>query len=156
MVGNRILPNLNFCHGYGRPESFEIELFWLGSKLPLNKLSVSGFSSHAHELHRCVSGWTTGSTWLSMINVSQVSLDLEMLAALYFPQVSALFSPMAFYFINISMCYYRCTCMLSHFSCVWLFATLWTVARQAPLAVELSRQEYWSWLLISISLISES
>ena len=52
-----------------------------------------------------------------MINVSQVSLDgLEMLAALYFPQVSALFSPMAFYFINISMCYYRCTCMLSHFS----------------------------------------
>ena len=48
MVGNRILPNLNFCHGYGRAGSFEIELLWLGPKLPLNKLSVDGFSSHAH------------------------------------------------------------------------------------------------------------
>ena len=27
---------------------------------------------------------------------------------------------------------------------VWRFATLWTVACQAPLAVEFSRQEYWS------------
>ena len=31
--------------------------------------------------------------------------------------------------------------MLSH---VWLFATPWTVAYQAPLSLELSRQEYWS------------
>ena len=34
--------------------------------------------------------------------------------------------------------------MLSHFSCVQLFATLWTVARQAPLSMGFSRQEYWS------------
>ena len=34
--------------------------------------------------------------------------------------------------------------VLSHFSHVRLFATLWTVARQAPLLVGLSRQEYWS------------
>ena len=34
-------------------------------------------------------------------------------------------------------------CMLSHFSCVQLFATLWTIARQAPLS-GFSRQEYWS------------
>ena len=27
---------------------------------------------------------------------------------------------------------------------VWLFATPWTVARQAPLPMEFSRQEYWS------------
>ena len=26
-----------------------------------------------------------------------------------------------------------CACILSHFSCVWLFATSWTVACQAPL-----------------------
>ena len=26
----------------------------------------------------------------------------------------------------------------------WLFTTLWTVARQAPLSMEFSRQEYWS------------
>ena len=31
-------------------------------------------------------------------------------------------------------------------SCVRLFATPWTVAHQAPLSVEFSRQEYWSGL----------
>ena len=36
--------------------------------------------------------------------------------------------------------------MLSLFSLVSLFATLWTVARQAPLSVGFSRQEYWSGL----------
>ena len=35
-------------------------------------------------------------------------------------------------------------CMLSYFSHVWLFATPWTVACQAPLSMGLSRQEYWS------------
>ena len=34
----------------------------------------------------------------------------------------------------------------SHFSRVWLFATLWTVACQAPPSVVFSRQEYWSGL----------
>ena len=37
-----------------------------------------------------------------------------------------------------------CACVLSHFSCVPLFATLRTVAHQTPLSIELSRQEYWS------------
>ena len=32
------------------------------------------------------------------------------------------------------------------FSCVWLFATLWTVACQASLSTGFSRQEYWSGL----------
>ena len=36
--------------------------------------------------------------------------------------------------------------MLSSFSRVQLFATLWTVALQAPLSVGLSRQKYWSGL----------
>ena len=31
-------------------------------------------------------------------------------------------------------------------SCVWLFATLWIVALQAPLSMRFSRQEYWSGL----------
>ena len=34
-------------------------------------------------------------------------------------------------------------CMGSCFSCVWFFATLWTVACQAPLSMAFSRQEYW-------------
>ena len=37
-------------------------------------------------------------------------------------------------------------CVLSRFSRVQLFATLWTVAHQAPLSMEFSRQEYWSGL----------
>ena len=31
-------------------------------------------------------------------------------------------------------------------SCIGLFATLWTVARQAPQSMGFSRQEYWSGL----------
>ena len=34
-------------------------------------------------------------------------------------------------------------CTESCFSCVWFFATLWTVACQAPLSMGFSRQEYW-------------
>ena len=37
-------------------------------------------------------------------------------------------------------------CMLSHFSCVWLCATIWTVACQPPLSKGLSRKEYWNGL----------
>ena len=37
-------------------------------------------------------------------------------------------------------------CVLSHFCCVLLFETLWTVARQAPLSMGFSTQEYWSGL----------
>ena len=35
-------------------------------------------------------------------------------------------------------------CMLSCFSCIRLFETLWTVVCQAPLSMGFSRQEYWS------------
>ena len=36
-----------------------------------------------------------------------------------------------------------CACVFSH---VWLFATSWAVARQAPLSMGCPRQEYWSGL----------
>ena len=35
-----------------------------------------------------------------------------------------------------------CACVLSHFSCIQLFATPWTVAHQTPLSMGFSRQEY--------------
>ena len=38
---------------------------------------------------------------------------------------------------------HMCACVLS---CVWLFATLWKTARQAPLSMGFSRHEYWSGL----------
>ena len=37
-------------------------------------------------------------------------------------------------------------CVLSRFSCVRFFVTLWTVARQVPLSMGIPRQEYWSGL----------
>ena len=42
--------------------------------------------------------------------------------------------------------YYSCACMQSHFSCVQLFETLWTVACQVPLSMGFSRKEYFSGL----------
>ena len=45
------------------------------------------------------------------------------------------------------MCYQIMNvCVLSHLGRVRLYAMLWTVARQAPLSMGLSRQEYWSGL----------
>ena len=45
-----------------------------------------------------------------------------------------------------------CVCVLSHFSCVWLYVTLWTVALQVPLSMGLENgQEYWSGLPCSPS-----
>ena len=41
---------------------------------------------------------------------------------------------------------YVCVCVLSHFSRVQLFVTLWTIACQARLSMGFSRQEYWSGL----------
>ena len=41
-------------------------------------------------------------------------------------------------------CLNKAPCVLSRFSHVQLFATLWTVACQAPLSMEFFRQEYWS------------
>ena len=39
-----------------------------------------------------------------------------------------------------------CTCVAQSLSHVWLFATLWIVASQAPLSMGFSRQNYWSML----------
>ena len=50
------------------------------------------------------------------------------------------------YTLFYSWLYALCSCVLSHCSHVQLFATPWTIARQAPLSMEFSRQEYWSGL----------
>ena len=41
----------------------------------------------------------------------------------------------------------RSVCVLSHFSHVPLFATLWTIAHQAPLSLGFSKHNYWNGLL---------
>ena len=48
----------------------------------------------------------------------------------------------SYVFVSL-LCVCVCSCVLS---CVRLFATPWIVACQAPLFMEVSRQEYWSGL----------
>ena len=76
--------------------------------------------------------WRKESRWCASLWISSAplrpspSLDCQLfLASLSYPNI----------------CSFLHACVLSHFSQVWLFETLWTVARQAPL---FSRQEYWS------------
>ena len=47
-------------------------------------------------------------------------------------------------FLPMCVCVFVCVCYL--LSCVWLFATPWTAALQAPLSMGFSRQGYWSGL----------
>ena len=42
-----------------------------------------------------------------------------------------------------------CMCVCQSLNGVWLFATLWMLARQAPLSLWFPRQEYWSGLPFS-------
>ena len=51
------------------------------------------------------------------------------------------------------MCWHiaLCVCILSCLSCVRFFVILWTVARQAPLSMGFSRQEYWEWVAMLFS-----
>ena len=49
--------------------------------------------------------------------------------------------------IMIERCDCVCVCVCQLLSRVGLFATSWTVARQAPLSLGFPRQEYWSGLL---------
>ena len=58
---------------------------------------------------------------------------------------SHLMSLFVWLFICILICI-LCECVLSLFSCVQLFATPWSIARQAMLPTGFSRQEYWSGL----------
>ena len=46
----------------------------------------------------------------------------------------------------VCVCVCVCVCVLSRFSYVWFFGTLWTVAHQTPLSMGFSGQEYWSGL----------
>ena len=46
--------------------------------------------------------------------------------------------------LGVTFC--QCCCVPSCFSCVWLFATPWTIVHQCPLSMGFSRQEYWSGL----------
>ena len=77
------------------------------------------------ESRRCASLWISSAPLRP-----SPSLDCQLfLASMSYPNIFS---------TNCSFLHAR---ELSHFSRVWLFETLWTITRQAPL---FSRQEYWS------------
>ena len=49
-------------------------------------------------------------------------------------------------FLNVCVCVYVCACM--HAQLCLTFCDPWTITHQAPLSLEFSRQEYWSWLVL--------
>ena len=77
-------------------------------------------------------------------NVNYVHLCHWKQCSTYFP-ISSFF--ISVFLVSISLI--NLSCVLIHFSRVRLFATLWTVACQAPLSMGFSTQEYWSGLLFS-------
>ena len=78
------------------------------------------------------------SGFLAVISVSFVGFHSSLFKCRLLPRQNPIPSP--------GLLFYKPMCMLSRFSHVQLFATLWTVARQVSLSMGFSRQEYWSGL----------
>ena len=82
---------------------------------------------------RLPSSWSlvcaTVNFWNSFLHIAKITCNMDM---------------------DTNMCVCVCVCVccaiLSCFSRVRLFVTVWTVAHQAPLSMGFSRQEYWSGL----------
>ena len=97
---------------------------------------------------RCLVSGIRGGGWVTVwvlevcfgITFGSVVNDLGQLV---FPYVLKLPSVCVCVCLHVCLCMRACTPVLSH---VWLFVTAWTVACQASLSMEFSRQEYWSGL----------
>ena len=118
-----------------------------------------------HQLngHAAVHGVTKSQTWLSnwttkLILVPILVIGIFQRICLFHLSslLACLFIILSFYSVNIcrvgsdissftSMCV--CAQLLSH---VQLFAVPWTIAHQAPVSMEVSRQVYWSGLPLPI------
>ena len=92
--------------------------------------------------------WARILEWVAMAS-SRVSFrprdqtQVSRIAGRFFTIWATWEAPLFLYYVLII----TRVCMLSCFSHVWLFETPWTVALQAPLSMEFSRQEDWSGLL---------
>ena len=91
----------------------------------------------------CPSALTRVTSELSILPPTQVSLGISQHLPL--PMSSCCYLQISPDFL-FSLQVVKWLCVLSLFSRVWLFVTLWTVAYQAPLSTGFSRQEYWNGL----------
>ena len=101
-----------------------------------------GYSPEFFEFWNCFSTefeiCDLGQNWVEFIPVTML-----LLTGFY---AFLLLKPFSLYWNIILVLLSLHACMLSRFNHVWLFVTLWTVARQAPLPMGFSRQESWSGL----------
>ena len=111
------------------------------------------FLANIHLISYCIlkSYYIVSHSFNYMFKLESSTLKILILVKLRSKQLGSIFT-LAFYklvSLNISDNFLKhlfswCVCWF--LSRVWLFATPWTVAHQAPLSVEFSRQEYWSGL----------
>ena len=97
--------------------------------------------------HHPLLSWAAGPRDGSLIHVPSFPRSLPHLSILSGITFQAVY-------LHLNLCLW--VCLYSFIICmlvcakllwrVWLFVSLWTVAWQAPLAIEFSRQEYWSGL----------
>ena len=76
----------------------------------------------------------------SIVGKSSWTLRIERLMFQIFRMIMKFHPPDCTFALRLSL---MCYAVLSHFCWIQLFATLWTVAYQAPLSMGFSRQEYW-------------
>ena len=90
--------------------------------------------------HMCVVG-------LKLFIVLQILLNCFCTVIKFF-QANISIQDFIYMYIELSMCiaWMNAWVLESRFSCILLFATLWTVAHQAAWSMGFSRQEYWSGL----------
>ena len=76
---------------------------------------------------------------LPLLTLSKILEGRELLFSLFTTAI-LVFRIILKYFLNKSKSYLHMLLLLSHFSHVRLFATLWTIAHEAPLSMGFSRQ----------------
>ena len=86
------------------------------------------------------------TSWLRKKNLSFCSQDKRSLSKT-FKVIISMWWDFGWSFSCLFCIFYFSSCVLSHFSHVLLFTSPQTVARQTPLSVGFSWQEYWSGLL---------
>ena len=107
------------------------------------------------EFHHNLSVWEIKNKFISKINNYNFSVSFKFFKIKFQGKnVGSLWlSIVAFFNIYLKIKQLQrdqCMCVLSCFSHVRFFVTLWTVACQAPLSMGFSRQEYWSGLPCSL------
>ena len=87
--------------------------------------------------------WASFTTWFKFSHSSSIhAIHVHSLWQPCFPSFAPWHQESDWQFLPKAPFLFKCACMLSHFSCVWLFANLDTVSHQAPLSMGFSRQKY--------------